>query len=64
MEKVYFPDSVEAFRQWIERNPLQQGEKDARKDGSPWKDGKKDILLSTKEHRRAGYATAHENMSI
>ena len=37
-----FPGLVEALRQWIEQNPLQQGERDERKDGSPWKDGKKD----------------------
>ena len=47
-----FPDLVEALRQWIERNPLQQSDKDAKKDGSLWKDGRRDKLLLTKEQSR------------
>ncbi|XP_028405809.1 uncharacterized protein LOC114528390 [Dendronephthya gigantea] len=57
-----FPELVEALRQWIERNPLQQSDK---KDGFSWKDGKRDKLLLTKEQsKHCVYCESKDHRSV
>ena len=61
-KKWTFPDLVEALRQWIERNPLHNGDS---KDGFSWKDGKRDKSFSTREQsRRCVYCGNKDHRSV